>query len=93
MSSPAAQTETVGLWVRPLTETFLFGLLGQQSSSDLSLCQLKVDIPLPTTPASNFTNSTLKPPAFKKKNWIHLQDSLVSASAVNCSSIKKKKIG
>lgn len=49
----------VGLWVRGPTETYVSRLLGQQSSSDLSLRQLKVDLPQPTTLESDFTNSTV----------------------------------
>lgn len=45
---------TVGLWVRGPTETFLSGLLGQQSSSDLSLRRLKVDTPPPHDPGVRF---------------------------------------
>lgn len=61
LSSLAAQSHpgTVGLWVRGPAETFLFGLLDKHSSSDLSLHQSKVVMPLPTTPESNFTNSTV----------------------------------
>lgn len=60
----------VGLWVRGPIETFLSGLLGQQWSSDLSLCQLKVDMPPSTTPESDFTNSTVSTWALKKAEFI-----------------------
>lgn len=58
----------VGLWVRGPIETFLSGLLGQQWSSDLSLCQLKVDMPPSTTLESDFTNSEVSTGALKKLN-------------------------
>lgn len=58
----------VGLLMRRPKETFLFGLLGQQSSSDLSLRQLKVDVPLLTTLESDFTYSTVSTSALKELN-------------------------
>lgn len=65
-------------WVRGLTETFLSGLLGQQSSSDLSLCQLKVDMLLLTTPGVRFHK--LHKLNLSLEN--HLQDPSVSSSAL-----------
>lgn len=49
----------LGLWVRGPEESFVSVLLGQQSNSDLSLHQLKVDMPLPMTLESDFTYSTV----------------------------------
>lgn len=50
------------------TETFLSGLLGQWSSSDLSLHQLKVDVPLLATLESDFTYSTASTSVLNQMN-------------------------
>ena len=65
-------------WVRGPTETFLSGLLGQQSSSDLSLCQFEVDMLLLTTPGVRFHK--LHKLNLSLEN--HLQDPSVSSSAL-----------
>ena len=44
----------VGSLVRGCTETFLYGLVDQQSSSDLSLHQFMVHMPLPVILGSDF---------------------------------------
>lgn len=79
----------VGFWVRGPSKTFLSGLLGQQSSSDLSLRQLKVDMLLPTTLESNFTNSTVSTSAVKELNSFARSSCQLFTSLSSLSPIKQ----